>query len=134
MFCQLHDTHGIAVGMQEGACIVCGQHTAKAKRAHLELIWQILGEPGVGLDACNGDPVGRVAHKDLAHHVQALPGDVQVCGEAVLHPHDPLQPCTVHVNFLAWHLCFVQWNQLALFTALHVRTLLPVVGAAASGT
>jgi len=101
MFCQLHDTHGIAVGMQEGACIVCGQHTAKAKRAHLELIWQILGEPGVGLDACNGDPVGRVAHKDLAHHVQALPGDVQVCGEAVLHPHDPLQPCTAHVNFLA---------------------------------
>lgn len=54
----------------------------------------------MGLDACNGDPVGRVAHKDLAHHVQALPGDVQVCGEAVLHPHDPLQPRIVHVHFL----------------------------------
>ena len=58
---------------------------------YLELIWKVLGEPGVRLDASNGDPVGRIAHKDLAHHVQALPGDVQVCGEAVLHTHDPLQ-------------------------------------------
>ncbi len=76
-------------------------NTQPKQSVYLELVWQILGEPGVGLDACNGDPVGRVAHKDLAHHVQALPGDVQVCGEAVLHPHDPLQPCTVHVTFLA---------------------------------
>ena len=59
--------------------------------AHLELIWQVLGEPRVGLDASNGDPVGWVSYKDLAHHVQALPGDVQVGGEAILHPHDPLQ-------------------------------------------
>ena len=61
--------------------------------AHLELVWQVLGEPGVRLDASNGDSVSGVAHKDLAHHVQALPGDVQVCGEAVLHTHDPLQQC-----------------------------------------
>lgn len=59
--------------------------------AHLKLIWQVLGEPRVGLDASNGDPVGGVAHKDLAHHVQALPGNMQVGGEAVLHTHDPLQ-------------------------------------------
>lgn len=58
--------------------------------SHLELIWQVLGEPWVGLDASNGDPVGWVADKDLAHHVQALPRDVQVGGKAVLHAHDPL--------------------------------------------
>ena len=59
--------------------------------AHLKLVWQILGEPGVRLDASNGDPIGRVAHKNLAHHVQALPGDVQVGGKAVFHTHNPLQ-------------------------------------------
>lgn len=44
----------------------------------------------MGLDASNGDSVGRVADKDFAHHVQALPRDVQVCWKAVLHTHDPL--------------------------------------------
>ena len=40
---------------------------------YLQLVWKVLGEPGVRLNASNGNPVGRVAHKDLAHHVQALP-------------------------------------------------------------
>ena len=66
-------------------------------RTDLQLIWQVLGEPGVGLDACNGDPVGWVANKDLAHHVQALPRDVQVGGEAILHTHDPLQMASASV-------------------------------------
>lgn len=84
----------------------CATATWSSKQtAHLQLVWQILGEPRVGLDSCNGDPVGGVAHKDLAHHVQALPGDVQVCGEAVLHSHDPLQQC----------ICVLQTNDSALW-------------------
>ena len=45
----------------------------------------------MGADAPNGDPVAWVGLEDLADEVHALPGEVQVAGEAVLHAHDALQ-------------------------------------------
>ena len=58
---------------------------------HLELIGQVLGEPRVRLDARNVDALCGIAHKDLIHHVHALPCQMQVAGPAVLDAHDTLQ-------------------------------------------
>ena len=55
-----------------------------------ELLGQVLEEPRVHADARNGDAVARVGLKDLADEVHALPRQVQVAGEAVLHAHDAL--------------------------------------------
>ena len=52
---------------------------------------KVFEEPGVGADAADGDAVARVGLEDLADEVHALPGQVQVAGEAVLHAHDALQ-------------------------------------------
>ena len=64
--------------------------------AILELVWEVLLEPGVLLDALHADAVDWVAHEDAAHEVQAFPRKMQVAGKAVLDAHDTLQ---VHINF-----------------------------------
>lgn len=62
-----------------------------SKHGYLELVWQVLEEPGVRPDSSNGDPLGGVTHEDLADHVQALLGQVEIAGEAILHAHDSLR-------------------------------------------
>lgn len=59
--------------------------------AVLELVWEVLLEPRVLLDALHADAVDWVAHKDAAHEVQAFPRQMQVAGKAVLDAHDTLQ-------------------------------------------
>ena len=62
-----------------------------ASAPHLELIGQVLGKPWVRLDARNVDALCRVAHKDLIHHVNTLPSQLQVAGPDVLDTHKTLQ-------------------------------------------
>lgn len=61
--------------------------------AYLEFVWKVLGEPRVRLDASNGDSIGGVANKDLAHHGQALLRDLQSCVGKLYFTPIPLQLC-----------------------------------------
>ena len=68
-----------------------GQAYLSSSAAVQQLFREVLHEPGVGADAPNRDAVARVGLEDLADEVHALPGQMQVAGEAVLHAHDALQ-------------------------------------------
>lgn len=65
----------------------------------LELVWEVLLEPRVLLDALHADAVDWVANKDATHEVQAFPRKVEVAGKAVLDTHDALQVHTMSSEF-----------------------------------